>query len=287
MPTETTPILSSPPKGEYAPRKPGDVRGPCPLVNCLANHGYISRTGKDIRASELNAAMRVIGLSRGLGAIFAEPIFNEYMDPKEAYLHKKQGFFAKFWAFLMWPWSILSMFGLRKHGQFNKDGEKVISLDDLAQPGVIEHDISLTRRDHQQKQGNCERQEDLTNDLLNCSRDGQKITMQDFADLRKRRIQRQLEDNPDVNYTAKAHRTGCTEIALILEVFGNGKDIPCSYAKAIFEEERLPVKEGWFKRRWLSFKTPEGWAFNRWFPLFTIQMVWTRNAVMKAVGLQV
>lgn len=273
--------------GEYAPSGPDDVRSPCPLVNCLANHGYINRSGKDIRAEELNAAMNVIGLSKGLGAIFAQPIFNEYVDPKTAYLRKKQSVFEKVWAFIMWPWSLLSVFGLRKHGQVNAQGEKVISLDDLAQNGVIEHDISLTRLDHNSKEGNCARQDYLTKDLLHCTSDGRKITVQDFANLRKRRIQRQLEDNPDVHYDAKSHRTACTEIALILEVFGNGKSIPCSYAKAVFEEERLPIKEGWFKRRWLSFWTPEGWSFKRWFPLFTPQMVWTRNRVMAAVGLQV
>ena len=29
----------------WAPPKPGDLRGPCPGLNALANHGYFPRTG--------------------------------------------------------------------------------------------------------------------------------------------------------------------------------------------------------------------------------------------------
>jgi hypothetical protein len=32
--------------------------------------------------------------------------------------------------------------------------------------------------------------------------------------------------------------------------FGNGKTIPVSYVRAIFEDERLPIEEGWKKRSW-------------------------------------
>ena len=243
-------VHPTPPKGVYAPAQDGDKRSPCPLVNCLANHGYINRNGQNIRANDLNAAMNVIGLSTALGAVFAQPIYNEHIDPKTAYLRKTQSFFARLWYFVRYPWSILAKFGVRRHGQVDQQGVRVLNLDQLAIPGVIEHDISLTRRDHSQISSNIAIQKDLLQDLLDCSADQQHVTMNDLANLRKRRIQKQLDDNPDVKYDHMAHQIACTEIALIMDVFGNGKSIPCSYAHAVFKEERLPVKEGWTKRRW-------------------------------------
>jgi hypothetical protein len=238
------------PRGTYAPSGPNDVRGPCPLINCLANHGYINRSGRNIHANELNAAMREIGLSRALGAVFAIPIFNEHQDPKAAALRKKPSLLVRLWAFLRNPWIVMSVFGMRRAGQVDNKGRKVLDLNQLALHGVVEHDISLTRRDYHQGEGNLEIQPDLLRDLLACSKDGVTLTIEDLAALRKRRIQKQLEDNPGLKYGSMEHQVGCTEIALVLDVFGNGKGIPCEYAKAFFQEERLPVKEGW-KKRWL------------------------------------
>jgi len=36
------------PRGQWHPPGPGDVRGPCPGLNVLANHGILPRDGKDI-----------------------------------------------------------------------------------------------------------------------------------------------------------------------------------------------------------------------------------------------
>lgn len=252
MASDTTPLMSQPlPRGTYVPPKEGDIRSPCPLINCLANHSYIAHSGRDITASQLNAAMNEIGLSTALGAVFAQPIFNEYQDPKTAYLLKPMGLFARLWSFFRNPWTILAIFGMRRRGQVNKAGKRVLNLDQLALPGVVEHDVSLTRRDYLQPHGNLDRHDDLVADLLACSSDGGRtITLADFAALRKRRIQTQLDDNPGLRYGPLQHQIACTEIALVLGVFGDGESIPCEYARAFFQEERLPVKEGW-KKRWL------------------------------------
>lgn len=254
---ETTPLLSSSSqpnlsKGTYAPAGPSDKRSPCPLINSLANHGYINRDGRNIPASQLNAAMNEIGLSRTLGSFFAQPIFNEHQDPKAAaaVVRKAPSLLARLWAFIRNPWIVLAIFGMRRRGQVDSQGKKVLDLDQLGLPGVVEHDVSLTRRDHQQKEGNIVLQQDLVEDLLASSSDGKTLTMQDLAAFRKRRIQRQLDDNPGLKYGHQEHQIGCTEIALVLDVFGNGKSIPCDYARAFFKEERLPVKEGW-RKRWL------------------------------------
>jgi len=274
MPSERTALNPSAlPRGTFAPSGPNDKRSPCPIVNCLANHGYISRDGKNIRAGELNAAMNVVGLSAVLGACFAQPIFNEYQDPKKADLRKKPGLLVRIWSVICNPWLILASFGMRRPGQIDAAGKKVIDLDQLALPGVVEHDVSLSRRDYLQKEGNVALQKDLVREILAASSDNETLTLEDLAALRKRRIQQQTEDNPGLKYGSREHQLGCGEISLILDVFGNGKSVPCSYVRSIFNEERLPVQEGWTKRRWwtLGFLELEG----------------TVRKVKKCIGLQI
>lgn len=198
----------------------------------------------------MNAALHEVGLSSVLGSFLANPIYNLHQNVKVQAMQKQRGLLQRIWFYIRNPWAILSGFGLRRFDQKNEHGKPVIDLDQLAAPGVIEHDVSLTRRDHLQKEGNCKSQQDLVASLLKCSKDGKNITMEDLANHRKFRIQQQLDDNPGLHYGAAQHQVACSEIALILAVFGNGKSVPCDYAKAFFEEERLPVKEGWKKRWW-------------------------------------
>ncbi|KAM3499875.1 hypothetical protein MY10362_006909 [Beauveria mimosiformis] len=47
--------------GQWAPPRHDDFRGPCPMMNTLANHGYIPRDGRNI--TKHNA---IIGLGNGL-----------------------------------------------------------------------------------------------------------------------------------------------------------------------------------------------------------------------------
>jgi hypothetical protein len=259
MSSEATPLITTP-RGDYLAPSRGDKRGPCPLVNALANHGYIARNGRDIPAADLNAAMKETGLSLALGTVFARPIYNVHQDPKTAYLHNKVGFFRRLWSFLRNHWVLLSKFGMRRRDQKNSVGKPVLDLDQLALPGLIEHDVSFTRRDYLQREGNTAPQADLIKQLLSCSKDGKVITLEDLADLRKKRIQQQLDENPGLQYGPLQHQIACTEIALVLNLLGDGKRIPCEYARAFFQEERLPVTEGWKKRWWwtLGFRELAG-----------------------------
>ena len=250
---------SPPAKGTYAPSTASDLRSPCPLINCLANHGYISRDGRNVHADALTRAMYEVGLSAGLGAVFANPIFLEHqvaLRPAERGATasttppKSRSFLGYLGYLLRNQWALLfSAFAMRRPGQTDAAGRRSLDLDQLALPGVVEHDISLTRRDHQQGD-NLSRQPDLVRDLLAASSDGTTLTAADLAALRRRRIEKQKEVNPGLTYGPQQHQVGCTEIALVLDVFGDGKQVPCEYARAFFQDERLPRQEGWKKRRW-------------------------------------
>ncbi|KAI3318577.1 putative peroxidase [Xylariaceae sp. AK1471] len=252
MSTESSPLLvRAPPVGTFASEPAGCSRSPCPVVNALANHGYIARTGRNILMKDLNAAMGQIGMSALLGSIFAKPTYIEFQDPATVALRKSPGFLSRFWALIRNPYSFFSYFGCWRKGQVDERGRKVIDLGNLAIHGSIEHDISLTRRDIDQSQGNCAAQKDLIKALLASSSDGgETITTEDLGAFVKQCIQQQLIDNPGLTYGPDEHTVNCGQVALLMHCFGDGKSIRCSYIRAIFEEERLPWIEGWTRRKW-------------------------------------
>lgn len=233
---------NQPSKGTFAPAQPNDLRSPCPMVNCLANHGFLPRDGRNIRADELYDAVSGAGLGIALASGFVSAVFHEYhpqATPKK----------PKSWLRRLVT-NPLAALGMRRPGQTDSMGRPVLDLDQLARPGVVEHDISLTRRDHQQPQGNAALQRDLVEGLLDASKDGKMLTREDLARYRKRRIATQKQENPEAQYGAFEHLLSCGEISLILGIVGDGNQAPVTYLRAFLLEERLPLKEGWTPRRW-------------------------------------
>lgn len=237
------------PVGEYAKAPANASRSPCPVVNALANHGYLERNGRKIYVKDLNASMAHVGMSPLLGSVFAIPTYFEYHNPAKAYMKKPVGTWQRIWSLIKNPYSFFDYFGCWDASQIS-DGKKYLNLVDLASHGAIEHDISLSRRDIDQKQGNNDPQQDLIEEMLEYSFDGESLTIDDIGRFIKARIQRQLVDNPELVYGPAEHQVNCGQIALMMGCFGDGKTIPVSYVKAIFEDERLPIKEGWKKRTW-------------------------------------
>ena len=235
--------------GEYAEAPDNASRSPCPVLNALANHGYIERSGREIYMQDLNASMKHVGMSQLLGSVFAIPTYFEYHNPAKAYMKKPVGTWQRIWSLIKNPYSFFDFFGCWTVGQV-RNGKKYINLVDLASHGAIEHDISLSRRDIGQEQGNNDAQKDLIKEMLGYSFDGESLTIDDLGQFVKARIQRQLVDNPELEYGPKEHQVNCGQIALMMGCFGDGKTIPVSYVKAIFEDERLPIQEGWKRRYW-------------------------------------
>lgn len=218
------------------------------MLNTLANHGYLPRDGRNARAADFELAMKQLGLSSVCGGFLSNPPFIEReADGKP----KQRSFFAKIFYYLRNPWALFfSRFGVRKPGQRDSAGKPVINLDELSTPGVIEHDISLTRRDYAQGD-NHTMQPDLVEALLASSSDGGKtLTLEDMVAFRKRRIAEQKAANPELAPDAPTNKVANGEIGLILHVFGDGKKVDCDRVRAIFMEQRLPRQEGWVKRSW-------------------------------------
>ncbi|MCJ1295930.1 hypothetical protein MMC34_007495 [Xylographa carneopallida] len=258
--TKGTPVL---PKGEYQPARPTDLRGPCPAVNALANHGYIPRDGRNVSSVEIKTAMIELGLSSTIRTALTYAAYLEHHDDPP----------TGFGAFMRSPFAyLLRQFGLRNPHEQTTSGVAALDLNQLSRHAAIEHDVSLSRRDFHQGD-NTTPQKDLITDLISSSADGKVIMATDLANLRVRRLEQQKRDNPALQYGAGQHQMACGESAFILTVFGAGfghYDVPVSYVEALFAEERLPVREGWRRRRW--------WTVG------FVELTWQAQVLKKLVG---
>ena len=114
---------SAPQRGTYIPRKSADIRSPCPAINALANHGYIARNGRDVRAREIHAAMGELGVGSMLGTFFTYPPFIELHTGAQATL-------PSWWSMIGNPFAyVLSSFAMRNPGQKDVDGVACLNLD--------------------------------------------------------------------------------------------------------------------------------------------------------------
>ncbi|KAH8171287.1 peroxidase, family 2 domain-containing protein [Sarocladium implicatum] len=237
-------------KGDWASPTANDVRGPCPLLNSLANHGHIPRDGRQIHLDELKAALRThVGLSAPLAALLSHPVFLERQVSKPS-----GGLLSKIWAIVRNPWVLMKRAALREVGQVDRRGVPCIDLDQLARPGVVEHDVSLTRRDFNEGD-NVSLQPDLVEAMLASSSDGGKtISLDDLLVYRQQRLADQKERNESVKFGERQARVAYGELAFAVGLFGDGERVSVDRVRAVFGEERLPVKEGWRTQGggWLS-----------------------------------
>ncbi|KAI0136713.1 Chloroperoxidase [Xylariales sp. AK1849] len=93
---------------QWDPPGPGDVRAPCPMLNSLANHGFLPHSGKDITENQtIDALSTALNVDSSLGH----------------FLHAK---------------------AVSTNPQSNAT---TFSLSDLSNHNILEHDASLSRGD--------------------------------------------------------------------------------------------------------------------------------------------
>jgi hypothetical protein len=217
------------------------------MLNSLANHGYIPRDGRQIRLSELKSALTThAGLSSPLAALLSHPVYNERRS-RDA---PKPGLLSVVWEAVKNPWTLMSHAGLREVGQVDGEGVACLNLDQLARPGVVEHDVSLTRRDYGEGD-NITVQRDLVEALLDSSSDGGKtISIDDLIKYRATRMDQQKSKNPrGVKFGPQQQRVALGEVAFTVGLFGDGERVGVERLRAWFGEERLPMHEGWKAER--------------------------------------
>jgi hypothetical protein len=191
----------------------------------------------------LKAALHELGVSSTISTTLTYAVFLEHHENPSTGV----------WAFISNPFAfLLQKFGLRDVDEKDSAGFKCLNLDQLNRHGAVEHDVSLTRRDFAQGD-NHSPQEDLIAGLISSSADGKFITTDDLAQFRRQRLEQARKENPQLMFGSAQNRMACDEAAFIQKVFGDRTKqwaVPVPYVKALFTEERLPVKEGWKRRSW-------------------------------------
>ena len=143
---------------------------------------------------------------------------------------------------------------LRNVGQVDAQGVPCIDLDQLSKPGVVEHDVSLTRKDYNEGD-NVTLQPDLVAAMLaSSSAGGKTISLDDLLVYREKRMEEQKARNERVVFGDEQQRVAYGELAFTVGLFGDGQRVDVERVKAVFGEERLPVREGWSTEAggWLS-----------------------------------
>ncbi|KAI8587776.1 Chloroperoxidase [Geranomyces variabilis] len=189
------------------------VRSPCPMLNSLANHGVISRDGKNIKPSEYLAAVKSVGLATDVGSLFAyggAVLFDH---------------------------------------EFNADGDLVYSLADARKHNAVEHDASLSRNDADLANGdNYSFNRTLYDQMVSSANVNGAMDAWSFAQIRVARQQDSLARNPKAKLGFTEQLKSHAEVGLIMNILGWQKgatEVPIQYLHAFFVEERLPFNEGW------------------------------------------
>ncbi|KAF2001657.1 Cloroperoxidase [Amniculicola lignicola CBS 123094] len=201
----------------WKPAGPGDLRGPCPMMNTLANHGFIQRDGRNITRETA-----IAGLNAGLN--FAESLATIMFDQ----------------ALVANP----------------EPNSTFFTLDMLNRHNVLEHDASLSRADSifaspsnvNTSTANAfnatvfaETTSYWTSDTL---------TPLMLANSKLARQITSRKENPEYAFSTTTEEFSLGEVAAPIIAFGSLEDgtVSRELVTYFFENERLPEELGWTKK---------------------------------------
>ncbi|OLN96667.1 putative sterigmatocystin biosynthesis peroxidase stcC 2 [Colletotrichum chlorophyti] len=197
----------------WLPPDASAVRSPCPMLNSLANHGYLPRDGHGISMQDL---------INGLGSALH---FNE---------------------------TLTRTLGTPAFATSTTGNPDTFNLDDIAKHNVIEHDGSLSRADFavtgDAKTFNKTVWDETKGYLEAGASADAKIDTKTMATARRKRIATAQATNPSFNLTSSQVTVSLGESSVILGTIGGSftePAAPLEWLKIVFEEERLPFDEGW------------------------------------------
>jgi len=198
--------------GVFKQPGPNDIRGPCPGLNTLSNHGYLNRDGRNI----------------GIGSIISK--MDEFL-----------GIGSDF--------GLVQVVGAGFRGAFKTTSSGLVleSYDVLTEShNNIEHDASFTRTDLGLG-GSAAVNATLVEQMLSFSTDKVNLSPQDIAQARHVRIADTFNNNPTFTMEQKQTDALWREAALIRLVVGD-KDtgnVRLDWLRSWFMDEKLPFHLGW------------------------------------------
>jgi hypothetical protein len=186
-------------------------RSPCPMLNSLANHGYLPRDGREISMQDLISGI-------GLAINFDEALVRTLGTP--AFATSTTG------------------------------NSSTFNLDDIAKHNVIEHDGSLSRADFAVTGDAKTFNETVWSETWGYLEAGAVDSAVDhkcMASARSKRLATAQATNPTFSLNPRQVTVSLGESAVILGTLGGSftePAAPLGWMRIMFEEERLPFNEG-------------------------------------------
>ncbi|KAI8047709.1 Chloroperoxidase [Gilbertella persicaria] len=199
-------------------RKETDLRSPCPMLNTLANHGFIARDGRNIKSDDLFNALMLMGAPPIVTVGFLKYAYTTFSEPS--------------------PVSFFSQFS----------GSDGLDLDRLKIHNIIEHDVSLTRQDTALDPAGLPQPDYIQrmSRLAKYKHHQHIFTRQDENDARKLRWLESIRDNPWVHLSLFHQFASSTECSLLMDIIGRDGQLAVSHLESILLHERFP--SDWYPR---------------------------------------
>ena len=208
-PTSNHPYIHNGPDGN-------GKRAPCPALNALANHGFISRDGQGITRQQLISSLKeVYHISNSFAKTLSDKAF--------------------------------SICGENRNETY--DGTLTLSClgkSSKIDSKFIEHDVSLSRLDcpnHDCTKPNAER----VADFMSFVNEKGQLGISEISNYRKHLECDISSKDPDFSFPFSSRIVAAGEAALVTSVLGQGSPVPVIYIRPFFLEERLPIEEGWVR----------------------------------------
>ncbi|ORE10666.1 Cloroperoxidase [Rhizopus microsporus var. microsporus] len=223
-------------------RKETDLRSPCPMLNTLANHGFLPRDGRKMTPKELYEAMMLVGLHPSSSVAFLLFLYITYNPP-----NPNRPFLSQF------------------------TPAPSIDFHRLTLSNLLEHDVSLSRHDLSLPPFNTtvpvpeyvERMVRLAK-FNNTGTEHEDIfTRKNQYDARRLRWLETVRDNDAYFYGLFPQLASGVECSLLMDVIGRNGQLRVDHLESILLHERFP--DDWYPRtspytiRELVFKPLECW----------------------------
>ncbi|CEP14311.1 hypothetical protein [Parasitella parasitica] len=205
-------------------RRDTDLRSPCPMLNTLANHGFIARDGRNIKSQDLFDALMLMGAPPSVSVLILNYVYFRLQEP-----HPQDPLWAQFKPL------------------------KTLDLDRLTIFDVLEHDVSLTRNDTLLAHPDTtyvvpayvERMIKFA-EMKNQGTSKGFFTRENEHDVRKLRWLESIRDNRNIHMDFFAQFASSTECSLLLDIIGRDGSISLPHLKSFLLNEAFP--EDWHPR---------------------------------------
>ncbi|KAK7188781.1 chloroperoxidase-like protein [Paraphaeosphaeria sporulosa] len=205
----------------------GDLRSPCPVLNALANHGFLPRDGRNILRRNEPQTWRICS-------------------------HKPhvvtQGVLIKATSAVNLSTEVTVGLFLAALKTSSDPASGAFTLQDLKKHNIIEHDGSLSRADTGTPgAGDQEFNRDVFNEFKSFFKGATQISLPLAAAARWARVKSAHKSNPNFLYGPSQRFNSYAETSIYFQLLldPNKGTVPLEWLEIVFCEERLPAREGW------------------------------------------